>query len=217
MNLEKQAYNTLMDDIGELLLKGRHQAAQSVNTILVQTYWRIGQYIVEFEQKGSFKAEYGSQLLDSLSNDLTLQYGEGFSRSNIFQMRLFYLKFPKIQTLSGQLTWSHYVEILKADSPLEIGFYCKQCEHDHWSVRELKRQMKSSLFERIALSKDKEGVLKLSKEGHLIETADDLMKDPFVLEFLNIPRQHQYLENELEDKIISNLQLQAQLDRLLED
>jgi len=141
-----------------------------------------------------------------LSKDLALSYGKGFSRSNLFQIRLFYIKFPKIQTLSGQLTWSHYTEILKANNDLELSFYNKQCQHERWSVRELKRQMKSSLFERLALSKDKEGVLKLAKEGHLVETSDDLMKDPFVLEFLNIPEQHHYLESELEEKIISNLQ-----------
>ena len=172
----------------------------------MQTYWYIGQHIVEFEQKGDLKAEYGSQLLDNLSKDLALSYGKGFSRSNLFQIRLFYIKFPKIQTLSGQLTWSHYTEILKANNDLELSFYNKQCQHERWSVRELKRQMKSSLFERLALSKDKEGVLKLAKEGHLVETSDDLMKDPFVLEFLNIPEQHHYLESELEEKIISNLQ-----------
>lgn len=115
-----------------------------VNTILVQTYWEIGKYIVEFEQKGNEKAEYGSQLFDRLSKDLTLAYGKGFSRSNLFQMRLFYVKFPIVQTVSGQLTWSHYFEILKADSELEIGFYAKQTEKERWSVRELKRQMKSS-------------------------------------------------------------------------
>lgn len=108
--------------------------------------------------------------------------------------------------MSHLLTWSHYYEILKADSELEISFYSKQCQHERWSVRELKRQMKSSLFERLALSKDKEGVLKLARDGHQVETAEDLIKDPFVLEFLNIPEQHQYLESELEEKIISNLQ-----------
>ncbi len=206
MNIEKAPYEQLITQIGSLLQSGRQQAAQTVNTILVQTYWYIGQHIVEFEQKGDLKAEYGSQLLDNLSKDLALSYGKGFSRSNLFQIRLFYIKFPKIQTLSGQLTWSHYTEILKANNDLELSFYNKQCQHERWSVRELKRQMKSSLFERLALSKDKEGVLKLAKEGHLVETSDDLMKDPFVLEFLNIPEQHHYLESELEEKIISNLQ-----------
>lgn len=206
MNLGKQPYSELIEKIGGLLQQGRQQAVQSVNTILVQTYWHIGQHIVEFEQKGNEKAEYGSQLLDTLSRDLTQSYGKGFSRSNIFQIRQFYVKFQNIQTLSGQLTWSHYAEILKSNNDLELGFYTKQCQHERWSVRELKRQMKSSLFERLALSKDKEGVLKLAKEGHIVENPEDLIKDPFVLDFLNIPEQHQYLENELEEKIISNLQ-----------
>lgn len=206
MNPEKQTYSILIDTIGNLLQQGRQQAAQSVNTILVQTYWTIGQHIVEFEQNGNQKAEYGSQLLDTLSKDLIQSHGKGFSRSNVFQIRQFYLKFQNIQTLSGQLTWSHYTEILKANNDLELSFYSKQCQHERWSVRELKRQMRSSLFERLALSKDKEGVLKLAKEGHIVENAEDLIKDPFVLDFLNIPEQYQYLENELEEKIISNLQ-----------
>ncbi|MEL1255808.1 PDDEXK nuclease domain-containing protein [Flavobacterium sp. DGU38] len=206
MNLEKQPYSELIDKIGSLLQQGRQQAAQSVNTILVQTYWYIGQHIVEFEQKGSEKAEYGSQLFERLSKDLVQAHGKGFSRSNLLYMRKFYLSFPISETLSHLLTWSHYFEILKADSELEISFYSKQCQHERWSVRELKRQMKSSLFERLALSKDKEGVLKLAKEGHIVENAEDLIKDPFVLDFLNIPEQYQYLENELEEKIISNLQ-----------
>jgi len=206
MSPEKQSYSILIDKIGSLLQQGRQQAVQSVNTILVQTYWHIGQHIVEFEQKGNEKAQYGSQLFERLSKDLILAYGKGFSRSNLLYMRKLYLSFPISETLSHLLTWSHYFEILKADSELEISFYTKQCQHERWSVRELKRQMKSSLFERLALSKDKEGVLRLAKEGHIVENAEDLIKDPFVLDFLNIPEQYQYLENELEEKIISNLQ-----------
>ena len=108
--------------------------------------------------------------------------------------------------MSHLLTWSHYFEILKSDSDLEISFYSKQCEIEKWSVRELKRQMRSSLFERIALSKDKKGVLELAKNGHSIEKPEDILKDPFVLEFLKIPEQYQYLEGDLEENIISNLQ-----------
>jgi len=111
-------YSTLKKSIGTLLEEGRSQAGRAVNMILVQTYWQIGRHIVEFEQAGSEKAEYGSELLDRLSKDLTLEYGKGFSRSNLFQIRLFYLKFPKIQTLSGQISWSHYSEIIKADDEL---------------------------------------------------------------------------------------------------
>lgn len=206
MNIDKAPYEQLITQIGSLLQNGRQQALQAVNSILVKTYWLIGQHIVEFEQKGNEKAEYGTQLFERLSRDLTQAYGKGFGRSNLFQIRLFYIKFPIVQTLSGQLTWSHYTEILKANNDLELSFYSKQTELERWSVRELKRQMRSSLFERLALSKDKEGVLKLANEGQIIETAEDLIKDPFVLDFLNIPEQHQYLESELEEKIISNLQ-----------
>ncbi|AWG21276.1 hypothetical protein FFWV33_06870 [Flavobacterium faecale] len=203
---EKQPYSNLIETIGSLLQQGRQQAAQAVNTILVQTYWTIGQHIVEFEQDGNEKAEYGSQLFERLSKDLTNAYGKGFSRSNLLYMRKMYVSFPISETVSHLLTWSHYFEILKADSELEISFYTKQCQLERWSVRELKRQMRSSLFERLALSKDKEGVLKLAREGHIVAAPEDLIKDPFVLDFLNIPEQHQYLENELEEKIISNLQ-----------
>ena len=128
MNLEKQPYSELIDKIGSLLQQGRQQAVQSVNTILVQTYWYIGQHIVEFEQKGNQKAEYGSQLFERLSKDLTDSYGKGFGRSNLLYMRKLYLSFPISGTLSHLLTWSHYYEILKADSELEISFYSKQCQ-----------------------------------------------------------------------------------------
>lgn len=206
MQIQENKYQSLVEHIGVLLHDGRLKAVQSVNTILVNTYWEIGRYIVEFEQKGNEKAEYGSQLFERLSKDLSLAYGKGFSRSNLVYIRKLYLAFPICETLSHILTWSHYFEILKADSDLEISFYSKQCEKEKWSVRELRREMNSMLFHRIALSKDKEGVLKLAREGHSVETPEDLIKDPFVLEFLNIPQQFKYLEGELEDKIISNLQ-----------
>jgi predicted nuclease of restriction endonuclease-like (RecB) superfamily len=206
MDIAPTKYQDLIDHIGVLLQQGRQKAAQSVNTILVHTYWEIGRYIVEFEQNGNERAEYGTQLFERLSKDLTSAYGKGFGRSNLLYMRKLYLSFQIIGTLSHLLTWSHYYEILKAENELEIGFYSKQCEKERWSVRELKRQMRSSLFERIALSKDKEGVLKLANEGHIVENPEDLIKDPFVLEFLNIPQQYQYLESDLEENIISNLQ-----------
>lgn len=206
MKPQLNQYNELISQIGNLLALGRAKAASEVNTILVQTYWEIGKYIVEFEQQGEEKAEYGSQLLNRLSRDLTNAYGKGFGRSNLIYMRKLYLTFQISGTLSHLLTWSHYYEILKADSELEIGFYVRQTEIENWSVRELKRQMKSMLFHRLALSTDKEGILKLSNEGHEIQQPEDLLKDPFVLEFLNIPEKYQYLESELEEKLISNLQ-----------
>lgn len=172
--------------------------------------------LLEFEQGGKEKAEYGAELLDKLSKDLTRAYGKGFSRSNLFLIRKFYLTFQKIQTLSGQLeisetlhhrlSWSHYSEILKADNELEISFYIKQCEKENWSVRELRRQMKSMLFHRLANSKDKKGVLELAQKGADIQTANDIIKDPYVFEFLGIPQKDQYLEGELEEKLIQNLE-----------
>ncbi len=206
MELLEQKYKQLVSGIGQLLASGRESAAQQINTILVYTYWEIGRYIVEYEQKGNEKSEYGSQLFDKLSKDLTASYGKGFSRSNLLYMRKLYNNFPKRETLSHKLTWSHYFEILKSDSDLEISFYAKQSEKEKWSVRELKRQMKSMLFHRLALSTDKEGILRLANEGHEVQQAEDLLKNPFVLEFLNIPEQHLYLENELEEKLINNLQ-----------
>ena len=196
------SYRKLVSQIGTLLAESRKQVFQAVNTTLVNTYWQIGRHIVEFEQGGKAKAQYGAELLDNLAKDLTAQYGKGFSRSNLFQVRMFYLKFPKIQTLSGKLSWSHYTEIIKADSDLEIGFYTKQCENENWSVRELKRQMKSLLFHRIALSKDKKGVLEISREGVQTQKPEDIVKDPYVLEFLGVNEEQKYLEGDIEEMIV---------------
>lgn len=199
-------YESLKSQIGELLLEGRRQSARAVNTILVQTYWQIGRYIVEFELNGNERADYGSQLFERLSKDLSETYGKGFSRSNLFYMRKLYLSFQISETLSHKLTWSHYFEILKSDNELEISFYTKQCENENWSVRELKRQMKSMLFHRLALSKDKSEILELASKGNIIEKPEDLIKDPFVLEFLNIANNQNYYEGEIEEKLIANLE-----------
>lgn len=198
-------YQSLKKEIGELLLVGRGQAARAINTILVKTYWHIGRHIVEFEQSGREKAEYGATVLDRLSKDLTLEFGKGFSRSNLVYIRKFYLTFPKGETLSHQLSWSHYFEILKSNSDLETNFYLKECEKENWSVRELKRQMKSMLFHRLALSKDKRGVLELAEKGTEINNAADIVKDPYIFEFLGIPKKH-FLESELEARLIENLE-----------
>jgi len=225
-------YNYLVEQIGDLLIQGRRQAAYAVNNVLVQTYWQIGRYIVEYEQGGLEKSEYGSKLLDRLSKDLTMLYGKGFSRSNLVYIRKLYLSYQIGETLSHQLSnysalpeigeteslqfgskpilskklnWGHYFQILKADNELEIKFYTKQCEKENWSVRELKRQMNSLLFHRLALSKDKKGVLAIAEKGAEIQKPEDIIKEYFVLEFLGIPQQ-QYLEGELEEMLIQNLE-----------
>ena len=200
-----QQYQELVSDIGGLLANARQHIASSVNTILVETYWQIGRYIVEYEQKGAERAEYGSNLLNRLSNDLTLKYGRGFGKSNLLYMRKLYITFPKSGTLSHLLSWSHYYEILKSDDALEISFYTKECEKQNWSVRELKRQMKSMLFHRMALSKDKEGVLALASQGIEVQKAEDIIKDPYVLEFVGLPDRDIYKEDDLENALIENL------------
>ena len=208
-------YNELISQIGDLLQQGRRQAIYAVNEILVQTYWQIGKYIVEFEQNGAAKAEYGDKLLLRLSKDLTQAYGKGFSRSNLSYMRKFYNAFQICETvshkskkiaLSAKLSWSHYFEILKADNELEISFYTRQCEKENWSIRELKRQMKSMLFHRLALSKDKAEVLAIAEKGAEIQKPEDIIKEHFVFEFLGVAQQERYLEGELEERLIKNLE-----------
>ncbi len=183
MNLHNSSYSLLKDNISFLLSEGRIQAGQAVNTILLKTYWNIGRYIVEYEQGGADRASYGKGLISRLANDLTLEFGKGFSRSNLKSMRMLFMQFEKSQTLSDFLSWSHYLEIMKEEDELERSFYIKQCEQEKWSVRELKRQMKSMLFHRIALSKDKQGVIKMAKDGAKIQTPSDLLRDPYIFEF----------------------------------
>lgn len=126
ITLKTDAYNALLQSVGNALTQGRSRAAAAVNAAMVQTYWEIGRQIVEYEQKGNERAEYGTELLKRLSRDLTERYGKGFGKSNIFAMRRFFLLYPKFQTVSGKLTWSHYVELLKVDDPLERSFYEKE-------------------------------------------------------------------------------------------
>ena len=200
-------YNRLIVNIAQILEQGRKQSYAAVNKILVKTYWEIGKRIVEYEQEGKEKAEYGAALLDRLSRDLKLMHGKGFSKSNVYLMRQFYLKYKKFQTVSGKLSWSHYSELLSIEEDLARRFYEGQCLKENWSVRDLKRQINSALFHRVALSKDKKGVVELSKKGLSIEKAEDAIKDPYVLEFLNIPENYRYSEKELEQRIIDNLQM----------
>ena len=162
--------------------------------------------IVEYEQGGKARAEYGKQLLINLAKDLTLRNGKGFNRTNLTYMRKLYLTFPKCGTLSHQLSWSHYYEILKCNDPLEMQFYLKQCVKEGWKVRELKRQMKSALFQRLALCTDKEGVLALANEGHQVLTPQDIIRDPFVLEFTGLPQKKRYKESDLEAALKTNME-----------
>ena len=198
-------YKKLVDNIGRAYLKARDNAVKYVNAELVRAYWNIGSNIVEYEQKGNIKAEYGEKLILQLSKDLKLKYGKGFSKSNLVYMRLFYIKYPQIELVSDKLFWSHYFELLKLDDDLERGFYEQQAITENWTIRELIRQKNSALFHRLALSKDKEGILELAKKGQVIKDENDIIKTQ-ILEFLDLPEQYQYSESDLEQAIIDNLQ-----------
>ena len=199
------SYDSLLAHIGEALESGRKKAASRINEAIVETYWIIGKYIVDFEQAGNEKAEYGSETLKRLSKDMTLRYGNGFGLSNVTKMRKLYQAYPILQTLSAKLSWSHYVELLKIDDPLERSFYLKECEQENWGVRELRRQMRSMLFQRLALSKDKKEVLRLSEEGQVIEKPEDIIKDPHIFEFTGLPQLPVYKEGDLEKALIDNI------------
>ncbi len=201
---KKNNYGTLIKDIEDLLKNSRKSVFVSVNQILIKTYWSVGRKIVHFEQKGKERAEYGSKLLSKLSEDLKLTCGKGFSQSNIYLMRLFYLKYKKFQTLSGKLSWSHYVELLGITDDLIRNFYETTCLRENWSIRELQRQKKSLLFERWALRKDKKDALEPSNKKSINKTQENIVKDPYILEFLGLPEKH--TEKQLEQKIIENLQ-----------
>ena len=154
----------------------------------------------------SYHVESEYELLVNLAKDLTARNGRGFSRSNLTYMRKFYLAFPKCETVSHKLTWSHYFELLKCDDQMELQFYFHEAEKEGWKVRELKRQMKSSLFQRLALSTDKKGILALANEGHQIITAQDIIRDPYVLEFTGLPQKKGYKEGELETALKANME-----------
>ena len=199
-------YVRLVSLISDLWEEAKAKAAIAVNTELLDANWKTGQYIVEFEQGGNPKAKYGEKLITNLAKDLTRLRGKGFSRSNLIYMRKLYLTFPKSETLSHQLTWSHYFELLKCDDPLEIQFYMKECIKEGWKVRELKRQINSSLFQRLALSTDKQGILELANQGHQVLTPEDIIHDPYVLEFTGMPQHKRYKESELEKALKANME-----------
>ena len=202
---DDNSYGQLIRNIGSLLETGKKQAVSAVNQAMVRTYWEIGKHIVEYEQAGNEKAEYGSETLKRLSRDLTERYGNGFGMSNINKMRKFYSLYPILQTVSAKLSWSHYVELLKIEDYMERSFYLKECEQESWGVRELRRQMKSMLFQRLVLSKEKTEVIRLSTEGQVVEKAEDILKDPYVFEFVGLPELPVYKEGDLENALVDNL------------
>ena len=207
MKPSKNKYNNLLDNIGQTIQTARLNAVKVVNTELVKANWEIGRHIVEFEQHGHERAEYGSELLAKLAKDLKHRYGKGFGRRNVLDMRRFYLTYQKWQAVPAKLSWTHFVALLGISNDTARKFYEKQAIHENWSYRELERQIDSSLFERMALSRDKKGVIQLSEKGHIATQPTEAIKDPYVLDFLKIPQSNKVTEKHLEQKIIDNLQL----------
>ncbi|MCH6235779.1 PDDEXK nuclease domain-containing protein [Cognataquiflexum rubidum] len=199
-------YQNLLVKISDTYKYGQVRATQAVNIQLLETYWQIGQHIVEFEQGGNVRAEYGKALISNLAKDLSLLHGKGFSRSNIVYMRLLYLRYPISQKPSHQLSWSHFVELLKINDDLERKFYENQSIVEKWSVPQLKRQKDTALFQRLALSKNKTEILNLSAGGQQINRPSDYLRDPYVFEFLKIPEEQLPSEQELENLLYNNLQ-----------
>ncbi|HJJ28216.1 MAG TPA: PDDEXK nuclease domain-containing protein [Methanocorpusculum sp.] len=220
--------------IHTLLQNARQTVKTAVNTAMVYTYYEIGRLIVEEEQNGNSRAEYGKYIIQQLSRELTGEYGKGYSITNLKQMRQFYTVYSQTQigqTLSDQfktgqtidknspqqainssepqkfcLSWSHYLFLMRIQNSGERQYYEIESYKNDWSLNELKRQYNSSLYERLSLSKNKEEIMRLASVGQIIETPRDIVKDPYVLEFLGLPELPQYSETELENRIITHLQ-----------
>jgi len=191
--IKQSSLEITYQDIREVLEEARSTAYRSVNFAMVQAYWQIGRIIVEQEQKGKERAEYGKGLLKELSKKLIRDYGRGFDESNLRNMRMFYLTFPKCDALRHELSWTHYRLLLRVEKEKARSFYLIETINNRWSTRELERQINSLLYERIALSKHKAEVLKLSKKGQIIQEPKDIIKDPYVLEFLDLKENKKFL------------------------
>lgn len=204
----EQIPDNLYNRVSEMLRKARSSVLRTVNKTMVLTYYEIGRVIVEEEQFGKERAGYGQQLVDELSQKLVAEFGQGFSSTNIKQMRSFYLIYSKGQTLSDEfnLSWSHYLKLMRIDDDRERRFYEIESSKSNWSVRELQRQYDSALYTRLALSRDQEKVRELSEQGLILEKPKDAIKDPYVLEFIGLPEKPSYSESELEQKLIDKLE-----------
>lgn len=212
-------HTTLYSEVVNLLKLARKKVVATVNQTMVITYFEIGKKIVEEEQKGEDRAKYGKQLLKGLSQRLTKEFGRGFSVDNLENMRRFYISYKKSETVSRisneisetvsrqfNLSWSHYLKLMRIDDENERKFYEIETAKNNWSVRELQRQYDTALYTRLVLSSDKNKVKKLAEKGQLIEKPQDLIKDPYILEFIGLPEHASYSENQLEEEIIDKLE-----------
>lgn len=229
-------YAALLEVIAQVHAEAQRHAVQAVNLGLTLRNWAIGYYIVEYEQHGSDRANYGEKLLPQLAADLRRRVGKGFTRRNLEYVRLFYQRYPIAKSLISQfgldlsapvsvphepldwqddayfarlfreLPWTNFIELSRIDDPLKRAFYEVETLKNHWSVRELKRQMGSLLYERVGLSLDKQGVLDLARQGEIVTTPAELVRDPYVFEFLGLKPEQRYTESDLETALLDNLQ-----------
>ena len=191
------------EEIKEMVINTRNKVYASVNVEMLKLYWNIGKRIMEI-QGCEERAKYGDFIVIELADKLTKEFGKGFSARNLRRMRLFYKMYPIWTTVLAKLSWSHYLELIKIEEDNKRGFYMQEAINSNWSVRELQRQRDSLLYERLIMSKDKNKILELSKKGQVIKTGKDLIKDPFVLEFLDI-KDNDYVEKDLEQNILKHL------------
>ncbi len=197
------ALTSFHSDIKNILEQARAKARSAVNSAMVEAYWRIGQRIVEEEQQGQLKAQYGKRLIEDLSAALTTDFGQGFSYANLYNCRQFYLTFPEqeiLYTACRELSWSHLRLIMRVDSPQAIAYYCREAREQNWTVRQLERNIKSHSFQRLLSTQATQSPTS-GASAHL-----EFIKDPYVLEFLQLPEIGQLKENKLEQAIIDELQ-----------
>jgi len=203
------AMDTWINEIKEIMENARMKVANDVNQTMIETYWKIGQSIIEHEQDGDLKAEYGKKILTVLSKRLGNELGKGYSKSNLYNMRGFYIAYPNFPDASGKLTWSHYIELKDIKNPDERSFYEQETINSKWSITELKRQIGTSLFERLLLSEgkpNKEKVLELARRGNVLEKAEDILKQPYVFEFFGTRELKPIFEKDLEAKLIRHIE-----------
>ncbi|HRG76284.1 MAG TPA: PDDEXK nuclease domain-containing protein [Leptospiraceae bacterium] len=206
--------NLFYNRVANLLRNAKQLVVHNVNSVMVNTYYLVGKMIVEKEQQGKMRAEYGKELIQKLSKRLKREFGKGFSVDNLENMRRFYIVYSKSETVSRKfienknspLNWSHYQILIRMEKS-ERQFYEIESIQNNWSVRELKRQFNSALFQRLSLSKNKKEVKRLSKKGQIIEKPTDLIKDTYILEFLSLPELPAYTESKLESALINKLEL----------
>lgn len=198
----------LVNEIASIITNARNNVSKQVNSELLNAYWNIGRVIVENELKNN-RGEYGKKQLLAISKNLTNKFGKGFSLSNLYNMKMFYTKYPIFQSVTGNLSWTHYCELLYISDDDKRSFYEKEAINSNWSVRELKRQISSSLFERLLLSNgeaNKKKVLELALKGNEIAKPEDIVKDPYVFEFLGLPENKPMMESDLEEALVRQIE-----------